>query len=268
MSKAGSSLKIGMVTLAAAALLTALSAHGEEPSPVAAAEESSWRPTVTYSQSWSSRNMGEGVVTNPRSIAESALSLEWQGLSVGVTGIYDFTDDAGYDNDFEEWDYILGYSRTFEDLGPLGAVTAGLTWTYYDIPRASQDDYQELTLALSLDDIPLTPSLEINWDYENGTWWFKGAIAHSLELIPERLSWESTLELHYGNSRWTGLDKAAFTTAVLTTGPSLTLTDHVSLDANVALAHGIDSAMRQALRDDEANHATNVVFTVAINLEF
>ena len=268
MSRAGSSLKVGMFTLAAAALLTALAARGEESAAVEAEEAVSWRPTVTYSQTWSSRNMGEGVVTNPRSITESALALEWQGFSVGVTGIYDFTDDAGYDNDFEEWDYILGYSRTFEDLGPLGSVTAGLVWTYYDIPHASQDDYQELTLALSLDDIPLTPSLEINWDYENGTWWFKGAIAHSLELIPERLSWESTLELHYGNSRWTGIDKAAFTTAVLTTGPSLTLTDNISLDANVAFAHGIDSAMRQAMRDDEANNATNVVFSVALNLEF
>ena len=76
MSRAGSSLKVGMFTLAAAALLTALAARGEESAAVEAEEAVSWRPTVTYSQTWSSRNMGEGVVTNPRSITESALALE------------------------------------------------------------------------------------------------------------------------------------------------------------------------------------------------
>lgn len=232
------------------------------------APEESGLPSFTFSQSFSSKNMGEGVISNPGAIAESTLTLEWYGFEASITGLYDFTDDTGYEDNFEEWDYSIAYSHTFEEVGSLGAISAGLAWTYCDISHAPGDDYQELTLSFSLDDVVLAPSLDINWDFENGTWWFRAGIAHSWELIAEKLTWDSALDFHYGNRRWTGLDKAAITTAVLTTGPTFVLSDNISLFANVAISQAIDSAMREELRNDDMNNTSNVVFTVGLDIAF
>ncbi len=215
---------------------------------------------------------GEGIISNPDANLQSELAIGYAGFRAGVLGVFDLTDVLGYRDDIEEWNYMLGYSHTLTDLPLLGAVTLELGWTYYDIPRASEDDYQELNFSVTLDDVPLTPGFAVNWDYENDTVWFTGSCGYSLSLaaLSEKLSWDSELALHWGNARWTdsliGVKKDALATAVFSTGPSWAFNEYVQGRIFVQLAWGLNGQVREAMREDPWNHSCNVSGGIALDI--
>ena len=211
--------------------------------------------------------MSEGVVGNPRSIGEMCLEMEWQGFFAGTETLYNFTDDNGYNNDIAEWKYYLGYSYTFEDIPAVGAITLSGAWTYTDVSRASEDDTQELELGICLDELFLAPEVVATWDYENDTWWLMASLNHSCE-ITEKLTWDTTLAIHWGDNKWTGYDRAGLTTAVLATGPSYALTPNINLNAAITCGQAVNSKMRQLLRQDEFNNASNIAFSLGMEFCF
>lgn len=237
-------------------------------------EESGMAPSISFMTGYYTRNMGEGVISNPERNIQSELEIGMFGFHAGITGIFDLTNATGYRNDFEEFDYSLGYGYTFEDVPCIGALSLDLTWTYYDINRASSDDYQEIALGISLDDLFLAPSLTINHDYENGTWWAEAAVSHSyaLSFISEDLSWDNSLFVYFGNSNWvegsTGYRRAGLSNAVLATGLSYAVSENITIGFEADFSFALDSNVRNAMRADENNNRNNICLAFTIGMEF
>jgi hypothetical protein len=232
-------------------------AFASKPEP-----ESSFEASMQVS--YFSKYSGEGIITNPDPNLQGELSIGYAGFSAAIFGVLDLTDVLDYRYEFEELNYILGYEYSAEDLPLLGQITLGIAWTYFDIPRSSNEDYQELKLSLVFDDLPLTPGFSLNWDYENDTLWFTASGEHSLPLekISDKLSWDSELILHWGNGRWVdsiiGVRKNALATAALTTGPCWAFNDYAKVKVFVELAWGLNSQVRDAMRNDPWNNSCNI----------
>lgn len=228
-------------------------------------------PSAKMSLGYSSRFIGEGVVSNPDPVLEGDFNLGWGGFTAGVAAVYDLTDWLGYRHEVEEWNYYLGYAWSLPPAGPLGQITLGIGWAYFDIPRDRAADYQELTLSVTLDEVPLTPELTANWDYENDTWWFSLAAGHSQPLawLDERLSWDIGAEAFSGNDRWVegayGLHRSGLTALCLTTGPVWSVSDSLTLRGFVTLAFTPDRNLRHQLRDQPENQGLTTLFGLTLD---
>lgn len=228
-------------------------------------------PSVGLSLGYASRYLGEGVVSNPDPVFQGDFNLFWGGFQTGVAVVYDLTDWLGYRHEVEEWNYYLGYAWTLPPAGPLGEITLSIGWTYFDIPRDRAADAQELSLSVTLDEVPLTPALAANWDYENDTWWFSLSAGHSLPLpsIDERLSWDVSAEMFSGNGRWVegayGVRRAGVTALCLTTGPVFAVSDSLTLRGFVTLAFTPDRSLRRPLRDQPENQGVTTLAGLALD---
>ena len=100
------------------------------PEAAMESEESGMAPSISFMTGYYTKNMGEGVISNPERNIQSELEIGMFGFHAGITGIFDLTNATGYRNDFEEFDYSLGYGYTFEDVPCIGALSLDLTWTY------------------------------------------------------------------------------------------------------------------------------------------
>lgn len=125
---------------------------------------------------------------------------------------------------------------------------------------------------MTLDPVPLTPGFTVNWDYENEIFWFTGSCEHSLSLgaVSERLSWDSEMALHWGNTCWTdsivGVKKNALATAVLSSGRSWAFNEYIQGRIFVELAWGLNGQVREAMREDAWNHSCNIIGGIALDI--
>lgn len=150
---------------------------------------------------------------------------------------------------FSDYDIALGYDWKLKDLPLVGDVTVTFMGSYQNISKAysgalahylgwafgdpifvgalegvqdfgwSQRHYESLkdshhfylTLAVSLDDVLLTPNASINWEPDGGVLWGQFGIKYDyvLDFISEKLTWGNTLDFY-----WFGEDFVDWTETV------------------------------------------------------
>jgi uncharacterized protein (TIGR02001 family) len=247
--------------------------------------DSEWRPGVDFVLDYGSRYIYKGEVWNPDRVLQADLCLSLKGFYAGVWTCYDFTDANGYNNEPEEWNYYLGYEYQFTDIPLVESITLGLGWIYFDYPRASAWDTQELNFGVMLEDVLLTPKMVVNWDYENDTWWVEAGIRHEmpLESISDKLLFGVGLDLIWGNTRWCGyvdenqgpgVDKTsdayknALISAVLITDLKYQFNENIAFGPYMIGAWAIDHDMREKYRADDVNNDFNFVWGVKLDMAF
>ena len=185
------SVKLGMMAWAVCAAMAAGAFAAEE-------ESAWWRPEVTAGVDFSSQQMTYGLVDNDDPIMTLSGALAWKAFSFGVDGIFDTTDwgetDGGYGDrewKYQELDLTPAVSWTFEDLLPT-PLEAELSYCWAHHPDAKDEegedanpDTQTIGLSLGLPDVPLSPSLGLEWDIddEEGAVYAMLEVSHSFELL-------------------------------------------------------------------------------------
>lgn len=161
-------------------------------------EETDWMPEFTAGVDVSSQQMTRGLVDNDDPIFTLSGSVAWQMLSFAVDGIFDTTDwgetDGGYGDrewKYQELDLTPALSWTFEKGLPTPLETE-LAYCWQHHPSATDEDgndanpdTQTINLSLGLPEIPLSPSLGLEWDIddEEGAIYAMLEISHTFELL-------------------------------------------------------------------------------------
>lgn len=257
-------------------VVVGLSLQGDEGGVVLAEGRGGdlWRPSVSVDISYFSKNIDNGFISNPDGNLQSELRLGWQGFYVGVASVFDMTAACGYERDFSEWDYVLGYETELSAVPLVGALQLGMEWLYEDYPRAAADDIQELSLSVAFTDLPLAPNAVVNWDYENGLFSGSVGVAHSQELavISERLSWDSAFDVIWGSRAWNdgeyGCRRRGVSSLVLSTGPVFAIAENVSVGATLVVGRALGGGVKEAWREDDWNSATNAALILSLGASF
>ena len=238
-------------------------------------QEESTMPTLSATVTYASAYMFHGLIFNSGNVLQPDISIAWKGFYAGVWANWDFMDDNGtQNNDFEEWDYYAGYGYTFADVPALGALSLEATYTYYDYPSFSDSDTQEISLAATLDDVLLQPSVTVGWDFENDLFWASIGGSHSVALvaISDKLSLDMEGELYWANTKYNdynyGVAKNALTAIQFTAGLNYAVCDYCSFGPFMICSWALDHDLREVWKDDEMNSAFNVLWGFALSAEF
>lgn len=233
-----------------------------------------WQPELDFELSYFSKYIDNGFISNPDGNVQGELSISLHGFYVGVASIFDLTGAADYRREFSEWNYFVGYEYEWSDLPYIGSLELGIEWLYEDYPRASEEDVQELCFSIAFNDLLLSPNAELCWQYEDDAFSGSVGIAHSQELatISDRLSWESSLDIIWGNRAWNdgeyGVRRRGASSLLFCSGPLFAFSENLSLGAKLLLGRALGGGVRDAWRDDEWNSASNVAFIIGLNASF
>jgi hypothetical protein len=139
---------------------------------------------------WRGQNLVDDWVFQP------GFSVGYAGLTAGIWGSLDMTDENGFKGDFTEIDYSLDYSGSVPGVDALG-YSVGVI--YYDFPNTGVDGTTELYWGFSAD-VPLSPSVTVYHDVDEADGIYVSAsIGHSIENAAE-LGSGSTIGLELGAS--------------------------------------------------------------------
>lgn len=233
-----------------------------------------WLPSVSLDLSYYTKHIDNGYISNADGNVQSELRFGLKGFYAGVSSVFDMTGACGYDRDFSEWNYVLGYEAEFSDLPLFGSLQLGVEWLYEDYPRAAADDIQELSLSLVLTELPFAPNAVVSWDYENDVFSGSVGVAHSkaLALIDERLSWDSAFDVVWGSRAWNegeyGSRRRGASSLVINTGPVFALSENFSVGSTLVLGRALGGGVELAWREDEWNCATNAALIIWVSASF
>jgi len=123
---------------------------------------------------WRGQNLVDDWVFQP------GVSVSYAGITAGIWGSLDLTDENGFEGDFTEVDYSLDYSGEVPSVELLGFSVGAI---YYDFPNTGVDGTTELYWGFSAD-VLLSPSLTVYHDVDeaDGTY-ISASIGHSIENI-------------------------------------------------------------------------------------
>lgn len=284
-------MKGNKVKLAGIVGLVAALASG---AALADGEKAWWVPEATVGADFASQQMTRGLVDNDEPIVTGSASLSWGVLSFGVEGIFDTTDwgetDGGYGDrkwKWQELDLTPALAWTFEDL--VGTpLEAELSYSWQHHPDAKDEegedanpDTQVIGLSLGLPEVPLSPSLSLEWDVddEEGAVYAQLGVSHAFELLAaaeEDADPVLALELHGGlgmgnakrndfDAEWdhAGLKDVELGVALPWTVGPLTVSPYATCTEQV------EHALRRAAKDsDPDGHSFQWVAGVAVEASF
>lgn len=180
-------------------------------------------PSVEVGVDFASRQLTRGLVDNADPILTGSAAVGVGPLSFAVDGIFDTTDwgetDGGYGDrkwKYQELDLTPALSWTFEKGLPT-PLEAELAYCWQHHPSATDEegedanpDTQTINLALGLPEVPLSPSLALEWDIddEEGAVYAVLGVSHAFELLAAAdededpvLALELSAGLGMGNSK-------------------------------------------------------------------
>ncbi len=142
-----------------------------------------------------SKYVWRGMIANPESVLQPALSASFLGFGVGFWGNMDMTDFYDSSGEFTEIDWMASYGFSL----PLFSFETG--FIYYDFPTSDAPATSEFYVTGSVS-VLLSPSLSIYYDFQevDGTY-VNAAISHGIGMGPE-LELELGASLGYGDSSY------------------------------------------------------------------
>ena len=156
-------------------------------------DEGATLPDVSVGIDYCSKQVTRGLIDNEEGIATLSATIEWEGFSFEVDGIFNTTDIAKEDG-FDAWDntevdYIVGYGYTFgaDDYGLPTDVEVAFDYTYeWDNGGDYEDNdhVQYLHASIGLSEVFLAPTLGGEWmlDQFHGQY-YTFELSHTFELL-------------------------------------------------------------------------------------
>lgn len=107
--------------------------------PVIAEEDGSFPLWASITVGTDSKYVCDGIVANPDQVANLDVTIGAFGFYVDFWSQFDLTDFNDRKNRYEEADYTIGYTHTFEtDFSP---ITVEVAWQYYQYPGEFQREW-------------------------------------------------------------------------------------------------------------------------------
>ena len=153
---------------------------------------------ISATMDFTSHYMFRGVAVVDDPVLQPAASVSYKGFSFDFWGNWDLTGDTVDGAEFNEFDFIWGYSTdlgfldfgnesVFEDI--MEKVNVGSGYTFYLLPNwddssGIDDTSHEWYLNVGLDTI-LQPYYNVYWDFDQGDGWYhEWGIGHTFDLEP------------------------------------------------------------------------------------
>lgn len=145
-----------------------------------------------------------------------SLGYDWKLKDLPLVGDVTVTFMGSYQNVSKAYSGALLYNAgwAFNDDLFIDGVLVGVQdfgWEERSYESLTDSHHFYLTLAVSLDDVLLTPNASINWKPDGGVLWGQFGIKYdyALDFISEKLTWGNTLDFY-----WFGDDFVDWTEAV------------------------------------------------------
>jgi len=286
-------------------LLVAGAVHAQEAAPAPQLEQpanNEWRPSVNFSVDYSSRYWCRGKLFNPERVMYGDLSLSLKGFYAGVWTAVDLTEENGYRNEPEEWDFYFGYSYTFENIEVINSLELDLNYTSFRYPRYGSNfgghSPHEQCIALkattgyAIGDFDLNPGVDVrvDWNHDKwikeAQWYFRVFVSHDepLKFLSEKLTFGNTVSQWWGNNHYNGLyfdenggddDEGRWRQvgnglSFLTWETNLTyaINDHVSFGPWGCIGWAIDHNLRKQQKQTKHLNSVNCAWGVKLAFSF
>jgi len=268
-------------------------------------ESNAFKPSLSLTLDYSTRYMSKGKIVNPEDMFFTDVFVELAGFYFDLWGAFDANDYnegkkgdgvGGVKHTFEEIDYGIGYSYTFENLDVINSLGIDVGVTYWDYPKrlgwqSVNEQQYEWHLDLSTG-LFLNPGLTFYGDFETEKFYGKIYANYGYELA-ENLTLDNKVELFWGNSKYNagdysikhgGVDssslatyKEAFSTFVWTISLNHTINDYLSWGVYAKLAWALDHDIRDSWHADSrdpyytarnSKSGVNNLFGVTVSASF
>ncbi|MDY0175841.1 MAG: hypothetical protein RBT25_02980 [Lentisphaeria bacterium] len=257
-------------------VLTAAALFAQESAGFLGLQGETERPEFQLELDWASKYVDKGVVYNNQALLFGDLSLEFQGLYLGVWGAYNLShfqsrngyvgEERGlYDSErkwrFEEVNPYVGYYYTFDEIEGLGPLTLDLSWTYNHYPTMSEENSAEFELSASLDELyksdrsNLALKLSAAHDYKIEESWIILGSTYTYALDAEgefelqldgELYWGDTKFMREYDANGNGLSFAVFELAL-----NWQASEWLCISPYLGASCALDSRVRDWTRQDD-----------------
>ena len=257
--------------------------------PALADDEGATLPDVSVGIDYCSKQVTRGLIDNEEGIATLSGTIEWEGLSFEVDGIFNTTDEMeedGYDAwDNTEVDYIVGYGYTFgaADYGLPTDIELALDYTYeWDNGGELEDDdhVQYIHASIGLPEVFLSPTLAGEWmlDQFHGQY-YSLELSHTFELVAGEgedadpavgltLSVVQGLADKKYNEDDMEKDFWAFRDTTLTATLDWAVCDHLTVSPYISYSDHFAGPVRKAAKCDEHDDTYHFYGGVAVSASF
>jgi len=240
--------KVAIKVVAAAALLALVSAPA-----VRAAD-------ATVGVDVSSAYVFRGVTLNEGFVAQPYLDVSGLPIDIGVWGnwVIEEDDARGYDDtQFSEIDIYASY-----DL-PIEAVGVSIGYTEYTYPTGDVDADREVSLSLSPNDTPLSPSIGVFYGIDGAieeNFYAEATVGHDIALTEElSLSLGALIGYLYPEEGEDGFNQYELSASLA----------YSFLSAGVTYIGQVDDdVLVDATPDNPFGHDEDLVFTVSASHSF
>ncbi len=234
-----------------------------EPEPLEKALEKEW--SLNLNATYSSKKVWRGICATDDPVLQHYIALSYKGLSLAFWGNMDTTDFKDYRRQYEELDYILNYSWSWEKLNfSVGGI-------YYQYPQAHRFSTTEVYFGVGVKTL-LSPTFTVYQDVdENEGTYATLSLGHTFKDVwkpsaTTTMSVAITTSFAYGWSRhnlwYYGSDGSGFADAKVSLGLPFQIGDHVTVTPAIHYSVLLDDNIRSAMRDDD-NFWAGLTFTYA-----
>ena len=219
------------------------------------------KPSFGIDAAYNSKYVSRGVVLTDDPVFQPGSSVTYGYFKASIWGNMDLTDVNDNENQFNEADYTIDYTR------PLNAtVNLSAGGIYYDFPNTDLNGTAEVYTGIGLNTL-LNPSLKAYFDVDESDGCYVSASVSHSEPIREKLSLEIAASLGWGsakNNDFTfGVPQAGMTDLAVTVGFPISL-GKLTVKPAATYAQAIDTKLRDAVGSD----AGNVIWGVTASLPF
>jgi uncharacterized protein (TIGR02001 family) len=234
------------------------------------------RPTFSLTTDVVNQYVWRGMLQNADPVVQPSATITWNGFSLNVWGSIDpthygaETSDTPYadrQGEFEEVDYTLAYSHSFD------AVKVGVGYICYTFPGSPWENTQEVFLSAALTKVPLTPTLAAYYDFDEAEGFYvNGSVSHSFTLVKDKLSLGLGAGLGWGdhnmNEFYYGVNQNAFSDASVSATLTWNVTSALTVSPYVRYSEIVDGALRDVRQDLPDSSSAHTVVGIQVGYSF
>jgi hypothetical protein len=222
--------------------------------------------TISGQLDWASKYVWRGILVNDDAVVQPSVTVGYSlgdagDLSLNIWGNIDTNNAYNREDNFQEVDYTLAYSKALDECYTLGAGAI-----VYDFPGQGTPTTTELFVTLAAA-VPLSPVLSVYYDIDEVDGWYVNlAGSHEIALadIHENLSLILASSIGWGSEDWIGAYTGVNDAALVAISPSATVTytasEKLSFSWYAKYDYLLDNDVRNAVAADASNFwfGTNV----------
>ncbi len=209
-----------------------------------------------------SKYIWRGQLLTDDPVLQPSVTLSYGNFAFNAWGSIDMTDineDGTSTYNMQEVDYTLSYG-----FAPCEGVDMEVGVIIYDFPGTAFKTTEEVYASVSLSSLPLSPTLSVNYDYDEVDGYYANlSVGHSFELT-EKLGLSLGAGLGWGNSGYNdayfGVDSGQVNDLALSASLDYAVNDNFAISGYLGYSELVDSDIEGATDSSEIIGGVNFTF--------